>query len=397
MEDTNRRQFFKDAAKPAAALAVAPLFVPKSAFGANERMTYGVIATGGRGRYLNKKFQLAGCQPLAMCDVYEPHLQSALNDSPGAKGYVDYRELLAHPGTDFVVLAGPDHHHMPMLFASLDTKKDVYAEKPLSRTLEEGEQMRKRVADSKQIVQIGHQRRSALMIKHAEDMVDDGMLGRIVVVKAQWNWNIARPLDNSPLPGKVDWDRFLGSAPKRPVEPMRLRAWRHFWDYAGGNMTDQGAHLMDTVQRLAKSGPPKTAVCQGMNAKTTGAEDTDVFTAAFEFDNYMATWSLDYCSSYENGWSITFLGDAGTMIIDEEGFRVYRDPIDLKKEPAVNYKGDIPVESHIANFLDCIKTRKQPNCTVEIAQRAAAGPHLANIAWKEGRKARLAPDLVTVT
>jgi predicted dehydrogenase len=397
MEDTNRRQFFKDVAKPAVALAAAPLFVPKSAFGANDRMTYGVIATGGRGRYLNKKFQLAGCQPLAMCDVYEPHLEAALKDSPGAKGYVDYRELLAHPGTDFVVLAGPDHHHMPMLFASLDAKKDVYAEKPLSRTLQEGDEMRKRVAGSNQIVQIGHQRRSALMIKHAEDMVDDGMLGRIVVVKAQWNWNVAKPLDNSPLPGKVDWERFLGSAPKRPVEPMRLRAWRHFWDYAGGNMTDQGAHLMDTVQRLAKSGPPKTAVCQGMNAKTAGAEDTDVFTATFEYDNYMATWSLDYCSSYENGWSITFLGDAGTMIIDEEGFRVYRDPIDLKKEPVVSYKGDIPVESHIANFLDCTKTRKQPNCTVEIAQRACAGPHLANIAWKEGRKARLAPDLVTVS
>jgi predicted dehydrogenase len=397
MEDTNRRQFFKDVAKPAAALAVAPLFVPKSAFGANDRMTYGVIATGGRGQYLNKKFQKAGCQPLAMCDVYTPHLDSALKDSPGAKGYVDYRELLAHPGTDFVVLAGPDHHHMPMLFASLDAKKDVYAEKPLSHTLAEGDQMRKTVAGSKQIVQIGHQRRSAVMCQRAEDMINDGMLGRIVVVKAQWNWNVARPLDNSPLPGKVDWDRFIGSAPKHSLEPMRLRAWRHFWDYAGGNMTDQGAHLMDVVLRFTKSAPPKSAVCQGINAKTVGAEDTDVFTATFELDNCMATWSLDYCSSYQNGWSITFLGDAGTMIMDEEGFRIYSDPIDLKKEPVVSYKGDIPVESHIANFLDCTKTRKQPNCTVEIAQRACAGPHLANIAWKEGRQAKLAPDLVTVS
>ena len=185
MQKSNRRDFLKGAAVPAATLAVAPLFVPRSAFGANDRAAYGVIATGGRGRYLNKKFIKAGCQPVAMCDVYEPNLQAALADSPGAKGFLDYHELLAQPGVDFVVLAGPDHHHMPMLFASLDAKKDVYAEKPLSRTLEESDQMRKTVASTKQIVQVGHQRRSSLMIHKAEEAIDEGMLGRIELVKAQ--------------------------------------------------------------------------------------------------------------------------------------------------------------------------------------------------------------------
>jgi predicted dehydrogenase len=398
MQDSNRRDFLKGVAVPAATLAVAPLFVQKSAFGANDRPAYGVIATGGRGRYLNKKFMKTGCQPVAMCDVYEPNLTAALSDSPGAKGYVDYHELLAQPGVDFVVLAGPDHHHMPMLFASLDAKKDVYAEKPLSRTLEEADQMRKRVAGIKQIVQVGHQRRSSLMIHKAEEAIEEGMLGRVALVKAQWHWNIARELDNSALPGKIDWDRFLGTAPKRPVEPRRYRNWRHFWDYAGGNMTDQGAHLMDTVIRLMKSPPPTAAVCQGYIAKSIGQEGPDVFMASFEFEKFLATWSLDYCSSYENGWSITFLGDAGTMIVNEEGFEVFGEPADeRKKEPVMTYKGGIPVESHIDNFLACIKTRNQPNCTVEIAQRAVAGPHLANIAYREGRKARLAADLLTVS
>ena len=397
MQDSNRRDFLKGVAVPAATLAVAPLFVPRSAFGANDRPAYGVIATGGRGRYLNKKFMKTGCQPVAMCDVYEPNLQAALSDSPGAKGYVDYHELLAQPGVDFVVLAGPDHHHMPMLFASLDAKKDVYAEKPLSRTLEEAGQMRKRVAGIKQIVQVGHQRRSSLMIHKAEEAIDEGMLGRVALVKAQWNWNIARELDNSALPGKIDWDRFLGTAPKRPVEPRRYRNWRHFWDYAGGNMTDQGAHLMDTVLRLMKSPPPTAAVCQGYIAKSIGQEGPDVFMASFEFEKFLATWSLDYCSSYENGWSITFLGDAGTMIINEEGFEVFGEPANEKKEPVMTYKGGIPVESHIDNFLACVKTRNQPNCTVEVAQRAVAGPHLANIAYREGRKAHLAADLLTVS
>jgi len=397
VRETNRREFFKGMTTQAAALAVAPLFVPRSAFGANDRMTYGVIAAGGRGRYLNKKFQLAGCQPVAMCDVYQPNLEAALKDSPDAKGYVDYHELLAQPGIDFIVTAGPDHHHMPMLFASLDAKKDVYAEKPFSISLAQSEQMKNYVNSKSQVVQIGHQRRSSPMVRKAEEAIDDGMLGRVVRVKAEWNWNIAGPLDNSPLPGKLDWDRFLGTAPQRPLEPMRFRAWRHFWDYAGGNMTDQGAHLMDVVLRLMKSAPPKSAVCQGFVAKTTGSEDADVFTASFEFDKFMADWSLNYCNSYNDGWSISFYGDAGTLIMNEDGFMIYGEPWNPKKEPLMTYKGSIPVETHIANFLDCIKTRKPTNCTVEVAQRAIAGPHLANIAFRQGRKARLAPDLLTVS
>jgi predicted dehydrogenase len=181
------------------------------------------------------------------------------------------------------------------------------------------------------------------------------------------------------------------------VEPRRYRNWRHFWDYAGGNMTDQGAHLMDTVLRLMKSPPPTAAVCQGYIAKSIGQEGPDVFMASFEFEKFLATWSLDYCSSYENGRSITFLGDAGTMIINEEGFEVFGEPANEKKEPVMTYKGGIPVESHIDNFLACVKTRTQPNCTVEVAQRAVAGPHLANIAYREGRKAHLAADLLTVS
>ena len=397
MRETNRREFFKGVTSSAAAVAAAPLFVPRTAFGANDKLTYGVIATGGRGQYLNKKFMKTPCQPVAMCDVYEPNLQAALKDSPDAKGYLDYHELLAQPGIDFVVLAGPDHHHMPMLFASLDAKKDVYAEKPFSISLAQSEEMKRYVQGKPQVVQIGHQRRSSPMVHKAEEAIDEGLLGKIYRVKAEWNWNIAGPLDNSPLPGKLDWDRFLGTAPKRALEPMRFRAWRHFWDYAGGNMTDQGAHLMDVVLRLMKSPPPKSAVCQGFVAKTTGSEDADVFTATFEFDKFITEWTLNYCNSYDNGWSITFYGDGGTLVMNDDGFTLYGEPWKANKEPVMTYRGGIPVETHIDNFLECIKTRKQPNCTAEIAQRAIAGPHLANIAFRQGRKAHLAADLLTVS
>jgi predicted dehydrogenase len=380
-----------------AALTAAPLFIPRKAWGANDKMAYGLIAAGGRGRYLNKEFLKAGAECVALCDVYEPNLEKAKADSPGAKTYLDYHELLQQQGLDFVVLAGPDHHHCPMLLASLKAGKDVYAEKPLSYKLAESRTMIDAVRESKKVVQIGMQRRSAPALMEVKKLVDEGILGRVTQVKPQWHWNVAKPLNNTPLPGKLDWTRFLGSAKERPLEPMRFRYWRYFWDYAGGNVTDQGTHLMDVVLWFMNAPPPQSAVMQGFVAKATGSEHPEVFCAVFEFKDFMATWELDYCNSYENGWSITFLGDKGTLILDEEGYRIYKEPWPKNKTPFVEKDAPVPLQAHVLNFLDCIKTRQDPNCTVEIAARAVAGPHLANLSFLKERKAKLAADLVEVT
>lgn len=371
-------------------LLSAPLFVPASAFGANDRLTYGLIATGGRGRYLNRMFQKLGNQCAALCDVYEPHLELAKKESPaGVKTYGDYHELLQQSGLDAIVIASPDHQHAPMLMAALAAKKDVYLEKPLSKTLEESQRIISAVRASKQIVQVGMQRRSAPAVMKAKALLDEGILGRITLVKPQWHWNIAKPLNNSPLDGKLDWNGFLGNARKRPLEPMRFRYWRYFWDYAGGNMTDQGTHLMDVVQWFMKSGPPKAAVAHGYVAKMTGAEHADVFSAVYEFDNFMVTWTLDYSNSFHNGWSITFMGDKGTMILDDAGYKVYAEPWKKDAPPIHQEQAPVPVEAHIDNFTECVRSRKEPNCPVEIAAAAVAGPHLANLAIQQGRKVSL--------
>src|SRR4051812_17259159 len=227
-----RREFLAGAA-----ITAAPLFVPQRAFGANDRISYGVIATGGRGQYVASIFKKLGAECVALCDVYEPNLQRAKSAFPDAKTFVDYNDLLAEK-MDAVLLAGPDHHHCPMLVAALAAGKDVYAEKPLSKTLEENVTMINAVKKSDRVVQIGMQRRSSEPILKAKKLIDNGILGQITLVKPQWHWNVAKPLDNSPLPGKIDWKRFLGTAQEREVVPMRYRYWRQFWDYAGGNMTD---------------------------------------------------------------------------------------------------------------------------------------------------------------
>ncbi len=379
----NRRQFL-------AAATAAPLFIPQSAFGANDRISYALIAAGGRGRYVSRVFQKLGAQCVAICDVYEPHIELAKKDAPDAKVYGDYRELLAQEKSlDAVLIASPDHHHCPMLMAAVAAKKDVYAEKPLSKTLEESGKMIKAVRGSKQVVQIGMQRRSAPAIHKAKKLVEEGVLGRVTLVKPQWHWNISKPLDNSALPGKLDWAAFLGAAPKRSLEPMRFRRWRYFFDYAGGNMTDQGTHLMDVVQWFMESGPPKSAISHGYVAKMEGAEHPDVFSATFEYQNFMATWTLDYANSFQNGWSITFMGDKGTMILDEAGYQVFAEPWKRGAEPIFAEAAPVPMETHVQNFFDCIKSRQDPNCTVEIAANAVAGPHLANLAMFQGKKMKL--------
>lgn len=383
--ETNRRAFLSAAA--------APLFVPRSAWGANDRITYGVIATGGRGRYLNKKFLSLGAECVALCDVYEPNLQLALEDSPRAKTFVDYHELLAAPGIDAVVLAGPDHQHWPMLKASIAAGKDAYAEKPLSWSLQQSEEMVRAAKATDRVIQIGMQRRSAPSVHRAKKLLDEGILGRITHVKPKWHWNTSRPIDNSPLPGKLDWERFVGPARRQPLEPMRFRRWRVFKDFAGGNMTDQGTHLMDVVLWFTGKEPPKAAVANGYVAKMKGAEHPDVFTAVFEWDDMIATWSLNYCNDFEDGWSILFQGDEGTMLLDESGYKVWAEPWKNNREPIFTGMAPVPVEPHIQNFLDCVKSRKQPNCTVETAARAVAGPHLANLAMFQERKVRMAEAL----
>jgi predicted dehydrogenase len=341
-----------------------------------------------------------------LCDVYEPHLELAQQRSPAdAKAYTDARDLLAQRGIDFVVIATPDHHHWPQLRAALDAGVDVYLEKPLSVSLEQSQAMVEAVRKSGRIVQIGMQRRSMPFIMQAKKAIDSGALGKISLAKAMWNWHFRVPLDNSPLPGKLDWDRFLGPARKRPLEPRRFRWWRGFWDYSGGNMTDQGTHLMDVVQWLTDSPSPLSAVCQGYVNDAKEGEVPDVFSAGFEYPDFIATWTLNYSSIHQFDWSIHLQGKDAAMVLDRRGYRLYKDVPASSQPWALGGKSDLLAEerdvdsalSHPRNFLDCIRSRSQPNCTVEIAAAAVAGPHMANIAWRENRKvaARPAPGANT--
>jgi predicted dehydrogenase len=397
MKAVTRRDFLRGGTA-GAALAVFPAVGVPLARGAEEPLRFGLIGAGNRGRYLHQTFQNLGARCEAVCDVYEPNLVAAKQASPPeARAYMDYRQMLEREKLDFVVNGTPDHQHCPVLLAALDAGLDAYTEKPLSLSLEQSQKMVEAVKESGRIVQVGMQRRSMGHIYQMKQHIEDGVIGEISMAKAKWNWNFAVPLDNSPLPGKLNWDLFLGDAPKREFEPKRFRWWRGFYDYSGGNMTDQGTHLMDVVQWMTGNGTPQSAVAQGYIAEAKGGEVPDVFSVVFEYPRMLATWTLNYTSSYENDWSILFQGREGTILLDASGYRIFSEPGRSRTPWAVG--GDVKVvaeqrdtggaEAHMQNLLDCIRTRQQPNCTVEIAAAAVAGPHMANLSLKEDRKVRL--------
>ena len=390
----NRRQFVRTAAGAGAALAgVAALGKPRKAVAANEKILMGIIGSGGRGCAIMRTCGRLdpAVEFVAVCDVYEPRRAAGLKDAGGeAKMFVDHRALLEMKEIDAVIIATPEHLHAPHLIDAVAAGKDVYLEKPMSHSIEEGVEMVEAVRKTDRIVQIGMQRRSAPMCIEAKKLVDSGVLGEVNLVRAQWFWHQTPLNRNAKFEGAFDWERFLGPAPKRPVEPVRALKWRYFWDYAGGIVTDQGTHLMDVVQWFMGRGTPRAAVMQGGSYRL-GHETPDVFSASYEYDGFTASWMCTYNNSYENGWKILFHGSEGTLVIDDTGYRIYAEPWKEKRnrEPTHVSKEGLPTLPHVKNWLECLRTRTQPNAPVEVGHTAVAGPHLANVAFRNRTVARL--------
>lgn len=402
-ENINRRRFMTEAG---AGVAATGLFTAESyarIVGANERIQMGIIGSGGRGRSVMGSFNKFADQIefVHVCDVYEPNINSALKLSrSGAKTTMDYRELLNDKNVVAILNATPDHWHAGVLMDAVAAGKDAYTEKPFSYSIEQGAKMVKAVRATKQIVQVGMQRRSSDAVRGAKKLVDDGVLGEVVMARAQWFWNRKPMPKKMELAGKLDWDRFQGPAKKHyPLDERRFFHWRNFSDYNGGHLTDQGTHLMDVIQWFCNDGkPPRSAVCQGAIYVHKGADVPDTFSAVYEYPTFLATWTLCYGNSYEDSWKIHLQGKKATMVIDDDGYRVFPEPWQRPNIPpkAIHeYSGGIPTDPHVKNFLDCVKSRQEPNAPVEVGHNAVTGPHLANMAMRQQKRVVLSDDGTT--
>ncbi len=376
-------------------------------FGANDRIVMGIIGSGGMGRGHMDNFKTQGAEWGAVCDVYGVNLELGLEIAgPQARGYADHRQLLDRKDIDAVLISTPEHWHHHHLLDALQAGKDAYCEKPMSHSIEEGVEMVAAARRTDRIVQIGMQRRSSPAIHECKQLIDQGTIGEINLVRAEWYWNVALN-SRAVLRDKLDWERFVGPARQQPFDLLRFRHWRVFWDFSGGHMTDQGTHLMDVVQWFTGNTQPRAAHCAGEVYKLQGSETPDTFSAVFEYPRFTCTWTLCYSNSYQTGWGLVFQGQKGTLELTETGYRVYDEPWGGSPsgyarwnwpKPAIEkLPGGLTATSpHIKNFLDCVKSRQQPNATVEIGHQAVRTLHLANIAWHKKTRAALGEDGVTV-
>lgn len=382
----NRRRFL-GAAVAGGALGLASRPARATVVGASDRVRIGVAGTGGRARSLMRQLkELPGCEIVAVSDVYEPRLLEAAAIAGGAVGkHADYRRLLDDKSIDAVLVGSPDHWHLPMTRDALAAGKDVYLEKPVSRTLADGEALSRLAAESKQVVQTGMQQRSWEHFRLGKQIVDSGKLGQVTFVHTYWHQH----MDDGPMPAvdaaKLDWKAWLGSAPDRPFDAQRFFEWRHFRDYGGGVLTDLLTHWIDVVHWYLEVDGPRAAVATGANYRIRSIEWPDTITATLEYPkDFMVTHTGTYCSSIDDG-GLEFRGDRATLKIDRERLAVYSEasrkgqPWRHTPEPEMLVRSVADGSAaHLANWLDCVRSRRAPNAPVAAGVAAARAAHVAN-------------------
>jgi len=367
--------------------------------GAQERLRGAVIGSGGRGRLLTAEFKEIGVEMAAVCDVYEPNLQAGLKvASTGAKSYDDYRRLLEDKSINVVIIATPDHWHAQMTIDAVDAGKDVHLEKPMAHTIEEGFRMMEAVRRTKRVVQVGVQRHSYDVFLEAKKIMDSGVTGPVRLVNAWWMNTTPAKLSGRAPQGKLDWERWLGPAPKRAFDPLRFGHWYYFWDYSGGMMVGQGAHVIDAIQWLMSADYP-VAVSASGKVTIEGAEVPETTTMAIEYADFMAVFTVGYKAMR---YAMTldqmkqFHGSKARFDVGREGYALYpEDPKALELKPSVQRSSPgtfgPATRSHIRNFLECVRTRQQPSATVEMVQPSNVALCMAVEALRTGRRVRYNP------
>jgi predicted dehydrogenase len=356
--------------------------------------------------------------------VYAPNAEQAKKQlNPQASVFGDFRKLLELKDIDAAHIATPDHWHAIPTVLACEAGKDVYVEKPLSHNIKEGRAMVAAARKHNRIVQTGTQQRSAPHYREVERIIQSGALGEVRFVRV-WNYSNMTPngignTPDAPVPEGLDWDMYLGPAPKRPFNRSRfLSTFRWFWDYAGGTITDFGTHRFDTVQQIMRVTAPKTVAAAGarFTLKDNG-EMPDVLQATYEYEGFVLSYEACNLNAHGLGGRTpdfsyygmrdkddrphgeAYYGTNGALFCDRIGFEIYPEPLKAaqtrreRSKPVEAYRMEAKrlqsqdaSELHAANFIECVRSRKTPNADVEIGHRSTTVPHLGNIAYKVGRK-----------
>lgn len=366
---------------------------------AAEKISLGVIGSGGRGTFVMGVFQKdPSLRVGAICDVYEPNLERALSEAGKAQGgvtpkaYRNYRQLLDDKSIDAVLIATPEHWHHRMVLDALAAGKDVYVEKPLCHTPQQGVELVEAEKRSKNIVQVGMQRRSYDLYQEGRRVVAAGTLGDVRMVRSWWLNTQLGGEKLAQLKGPLDWDQWLGSTARRPMDPDIFSRWRLYSEFAGGIVADQGAHVFDGIHMLMGAGAPLavTAAAGRPHAASGDTPESVVVTAEYPED-FIGVFTINYAAMrYKSRYDQMNHLDGGKarMDIGREDFRVFAQggeetPIlEKRSEKGFGWATDL----HVMNFLDCVRTRKAPAAPMWLGFQAALVVQLANLSLKNGRR-----------
>ncbi len=412
----SRRKFCKNSAAIVAGAGIVSAIPGIASCSNPKKIKYGVIGVNGMGFTNIMRFmEQPDTELVAMCDVDQNILTRRHNDAieyfkkineksgktglpePNIKLFNDYRELIAQKDIDAIIIGTPDHWHCLPFLDACEKGKDIYVEKPLANTIGECIVMEEFARKHKVVVQVGQWQRSGNHWQNAMEFVHSGKLGSIRQVKcwAYLSWLKPKARTDSVAPAGVDYNFWLGPAPERPFNPSRFHFhFRWWWDYAGGLMTDWGAHLLDFALYGMKAAEPKSIMSVGgrYSVEEGSMETPDTQTTIYEFDNFILQWEhavgIDL-GPYNRGHGVAFIGDMGTLIVDRGGWEVI--PEKAGQEASIvavpRQSGDgNDAANHVRDFLDCIKTRKKTRASIEVGKDIAILAHLGNIAYRTGSK-----------
>ncbi len=387
--------------------------------GANERARLALVGCGGRGRYVaGFAKENPAAQFVATADVYLPNAQAAAQQLGASDAVQDFRRVLERKDVDGIIVGTPDHWHAAIAILAAEAGKDVYVEKPLAYSVVEGRKIVDAMTRTKRLIFGGTQHRSAPHFAQAADLVQSGYLGPVKYVRI-WNYvnwhpnTIAKVPDSAP-PAGLDWDMYLGPAPKVAFNERRFLAqFRQFRDYAGGTITDFGTHRFDTLHQImgltgTAAAPKKISAAGGRFLLEGAGDNPDLIQVTYEYENFILTYEGVNFNGHGGGYrsaqwkyynaigerdmpnGMAFYGPRGTMVAERVGFEIYPEPnsrADLRGrvEPKAIAAKDTTRE-HAMRFVDCVRGAAQANATALTAHLATNIGHLGNIALRTGEK-----------
>lgn len=405
----NRRSFLRNSA---AATLVGAQRTPA----ANDRIQLGFVGVGGRGGWLSRAFDAIGqkqglCRVVAVCDIWERRRREAA-ELYKCQGYADYREVVNRPDVDAVVVATPDHWHATVALAAMNQGKDVYVEKPMCHTLDEARRMLEAGLRTKRILQVGANGGSSNLNLKAKELLAKGAIGQLIMcqssahrnsTKGEWNWKIW-PDTGPQAEGDqhIDWQRFLGPAPERAWEPDRYFNFRKWWDYSGGIATDLFYHVLAPFNMMwDKPQLPTTVTASGGVYAFPDREVPDTFHMMAE---YAQGFSVVLTGSMANSFvtPTTLRGREGTILLDrQEGALMLKPERHVVTNQYKSRFGDsdimVPVDptpddAHLLNWLECVRSRRQPHIDVVAGAYAQVGITMAVMAYRQRRMLTFNPE-----